>query len=342
MLKREWLVLPLALLQGCTCGQGSPADGPARGAGETRDAAAMRDGAADVTGDWSGRPFQARAALAQVHDKWMTITVLNREADCLQRRLRETDMALQLTVPTGPAGDFFVGQPMAITVKLSGAGGVSSVPASHVTAKLEQLDLQLKGRVRGSISFAWRTGKEADAPAYSAAGAFEALVCETQPTVPSLPMLEQGAPVSGMVSGQQRAFPSFLAFVQRERDGREVVRLKGYSRKDINCYSDRPNTPYLFGPEFGPGTDGKYFVGGPMPADWIMQMVDNKYSERSVHAGEGAGVLQLHEVRTGRNGVVRGRMMAVTVGEDDEDWRYEVAGTFEAPICEVPIGIIAP
>jgi hypothetical protein len=34
--------------------------------------------------------------------------------------------------------------------------------------------------------------------------------------------------------------------------------------------------------------------------------------------------------------------MAATMDEDEETWSFEVAGTFEAPMCEVPIGSVAP
>jgi hypothetical protein len=296
-----------------------------------------------MTGTWNGRAFEALGAHAEIHAKWMTITVMSREVGCTDHKLLETDMALQLTIPTGPANDFFAGHYLAVPIKLSGAGGVSAVPTGFSAATLDRVDSKPGGVVRGRVQFSWRTGVEEDAPSYDVKGAFEATICSAEATQASMPNLDRGRkPVTGKVSGRERTFPSFLAFVQKNGADKPLIRLKGYSRKDVSCFSDQPNTPYLFGPEIGAGPDGKYFAGAPMPADWIMQMVDAKFSERSVHAGEWSGMLQIDEVLLGRNGVVRGQMMAATVDEDDDQWSFEIAGSFEAPVCEAPYGQIAP
>jgi hypothetical protein len=336
----------LAAAQGCTCGtttveQPSAASASASAAAPARSAAP--EGPTKVAGSWNGRPFRARSAIAELHEKWIDVTLIDREATCLQRKLQETDMALQITVPTGPSNDFFVGHALAIPVKLSGAGGVSAVPPAHASAMLERVDRNDKGVVTGRVQFSWRTGREEDAPAYDVAGTFEAIVCGGKTPEPSMPALDASRKhAAGKVSGHQRTFPSFLAFVQKTTDGRQLFQLKGFTTKNVSCYSEKPNTPYLFGPEIGPGPDGKYFAGGWMPADWIMQMVDNKFSERSVHAGEGSGAIRIQEVNLRKDGYVRGQMMATTVNEDEEEWSFEVAGSFDAQVCELPIGQIAP
>jgi len=348
---REGLLLAgmLAFSQGCTCTR--PADilqkassaAPSASASAPQASSAAPEAPTTMGGTWNGRAFRMRTALAEIHEKWIDVTLIDRAADCMQRKLQESDMALQITVPTGPSDDFFVGHPLAIPVKLSGAGGVSAVPPAHASAMLESVERNEKGTVNGRVQFSWRTGKEDDAPAYDVSGSFEAIVCSTRPTTPSMPALELPPKhVAGKVSGQQRTFPTFLAFVQKGSDGKPLFRLKGFTTKNVSCYSEQPNTPYLFGPEIGPGTDGKYFAGGWMPCDWKMQMVDNKFSERSVHAGEGSGAIQIQDVNLKKDGFVRGQMMATTVDEDDEPWSFEIAGTFEAQVCELPIGQIAP
>jgi hypothetical protein len=339
----------LTAAQGCTCGKTAQVDEHTASSSyssapaATPSSSAAPEGPTRVLGTWNGRPFRARSALAEIHERWIDVTLIDRDAACTQRKLQESDMALQITVPTGPSNDFFVGHPLAIPVKLSGAGGVSAVPPAHASATLENVDRNDKGVVKGRVQFSWRTGREEDAPAYDVSGSFEAVVCGAKPTTASMPALDIAHKnVTGKVSGRQRTFPSFLAFVQKTSDGRQLFQLKGFTTKNVSCYSEKPNTPYLFGPEMGPGPDGKYFAGGWMPADWVMQMVDNKFSERSVHAGEGTGAVQIQEANLSKNGVVRGQMMATTVSEDDEEWSFEIAGSFEAAVCELPIGQIAP
>jgi hypothetical protein len=297
---------------------------------------------AALSGSWAGRRFEARSALADVFPKWVTITILGREARCDARKLGEADMALQATVPTGPANDFFAGKPIALGLRLSGAGGISSVPAAHTSFRVEPFAAEKGGLVRGEVGFRYRTGLEQGAPSYDATGRFEARICSAQPTVPSMPNLDRAhKPVVGKVAGRSRTFPAFLAFARTGDRGETILSLKGFTR-EVSCFSDKPNTPYLFGPELGPGPAGDWFAGTPMPADWAMQLNTGEHSERSVHAGDGTGLVEIESVRLGADGVVRGRMIAATVDEDEPKMRFEVAGAFEAKVCQRPIGDLVP
>lgn len=333
-----------AFANGCTCNgrgaQGGAPDGSLQ-AGSKPAAAVQSAAPTSVSGKWSRERFEARSALAEVHDTWMTVTLLAREARCGEQRPRATDTALQLVVPTGPDNDLYAGRWIPMPIRLHGAGS-ADVPASGSWAKLDRVERAKSGIVRGRLEMSYRTGLDADAPAYEVSGSFEATVCQAVATKASMPQLDRSGPVAGKVAGQPRSFPHFLAFIQKSGSRQPVIKLKGYARKQVSCYSEEPNTPYLYGPEIGAGPDGKYFVGTPMPTQWILQVTNEKYGERSVHAGDGAGWLRLDAVELGKNGVVRGEMMAATVAEDDAAWSYEVGGKFEAAICEAPYGMLVP
>jgi len=338
------LTLFATLVNGCTCngrgaGGGAP-DGSPQASPKQPDAAHSA-ASSSVSGKWSRERFEARSALAEVHDTWMTVTLLAREAKCGEQRPRATDTALQLIVPTGPDNDLFAGRWIALPIRMHGAGSADS-PASGSWVKLDRVERARSGIVRGRLEMSYRTGLDADAPSYEVSGGFEATVCQAVATKASMPQLDRSSPVAGKIAGQPRSFPHFLAFVQKTGSSKPVIKLKGYARKQVSCYSEEPNTPYLYGPEIGAGPDGRYFVGAPMPAQWILQVTNEKYGERSVHAGDGAGWLRLDTVELGKNGVVRGEMMAATVAEDDPAWSYELAGKFEATVCEAPYGMLVP
>ena len=94
--------------------------------------------------------------------------------------------------------------------------------------------------------------------------------------------------------------------------------FKGYER-DVPCHTARSATPYLFGAEVGPGSDGKYFVGASFPTQWVMQMRTDEYSERSVHAAHRFELAAIDVRRCARRGRCRGRLAA---DNPDEDGAY--------------------
>lgn len=338
------LTAAAALANGCTCNgrgaKGGAPGGPSASGAQTP-AAAQSAAPSSVSGKWNRDRFEARSALVDVQETWMTVTLLAREAKCGEQRPRATDTALQLVIPTGPDNDLYAGRWIALPTRMHGAGS-ADVPASGSWVKLDRVERAKSGIVRGRLEMSYRTGLDADAPAYEVSGNFEATVCQAVATKASMPQLDRSAPVAGKVAGQPRSFPHFLAFVQKSGNRKPVLKLKGYTRKQVSCYSEEPNTPYLYGPEIGAGPDGKYFVGTPMPAQWVLQFSNEKFGERAVHAGDGAGWIRLDEVELGKNGVVRGEMMAATVAEDDPAWSYELGGKFEAVLCDQPYGMLVP
>jgi hypothetical protein len=291
---------------------------------------------AQLKGNLASSEFVGRAAYADVYTQWVSITIADREGSCEDRRLRDTDMAVQVRIPTGPNNDLFVDRPIQLAVQLSGAVGVGAIPAGFSSVRIASFNPGRDSQLRGNLSFRYRTGSDPGAPVYEAAGSFEARVCSRQATAASMPQLDRSVnPVGGTVAGQPRSFPSFLAFARPLPGGGRLLSIKAYTRKDMNCYSET-STPYLFGLELGPGPNSDYFATSLMPADWIMQMSTGLASERSVHAGDGAGTVQVESVTWGKGARVRATMSAATVSETDPNWAYSISGTFEAPICEQP------
>lgn len=339
----RWVTLSVATaLSGCTCG--GPRGQPTPTASNAPSVAPQPDApapASSVGGRWNRDSFAFHSALAEVHDTWTSVTLLDREARCGEQRMRDTDRAIQLVVPTGPDNDLYSGRWLALPARLHGAG-VSDAPAYGSFCRFDRVERTKGGVIRGRLEMSYRTGLEASSPEYDARGSFEATVCTATTTKASMPQLDRSAPVAGTVGGQPRAFPTFLAFVHKLPGGRSFFRLKGYARKEVGCYSEGPNTPYLHGPEIGPGPEGRYFAGVAMPARWILQVTNEKFGERSVHAGDGAGWIRVESVELGKGGVVRGEMMAATVGEDDPAWSFEVGGKFEATVCDAPYGMLVP
>lgn len=281
---------------------------------------------------WSDRPFVARGAFANAYATWVDITLVDRPASCSTQRLRSTDLAIQLSIPTGPEADFFADQPLAVPLQLSGAGGVSTVPAGHVTAQIERFSPQPGATIRGTLSFHFPTALDAQAPVYESSGAFSATVCAAAAPVASLPAHDQQQPAAGTVAGKPMRFPTFLAYSRPDGRGGHILSLKAYPEL-VECHQAGA-PPYLYGPEFGSGSDGRYHAGARMPARWVMQMrTPGEHSERSVHATAGAGLLHIHDVNLSQNGYVRGSMAATTVDETEERWSFQVAGAFEAKMC---------
>ena len=250
-----------------------------------------------VHGLWSQRPFLARSALVHVHEHWVTVTLIDREAKCDSARLTANDMGVQFTIPSGPDNDFFAERDFPVELRLHGAGGISRIPAGHVTARIGKLDPENDQTLEGTLRFRFRTGAKPDAPAYASEGSFTATVCDNRATKPSVAeMKTDQTPIAGEVAKRKVKLHTVLAYTRDDGYGGTILMLKAYEL-DVPCHTKRSATPYLFGAELGPGPGGKYFVGKPIPTDWIMQMRTDAYSERSVHAAHGASWLQLDSVK---------------------------------------------
>lgn len=314
-------------------GQTEPVEGTSSSAGSTGGNGV--DAPPDpVHGLWSQRPFLVQSAVVNIHPHWITITLLNREARCDSARLAENDMGVQMEIPSGPDNDFFAGRDMPLELRLHGAGGVSRIPAGHVTARLDPFDPSKSESVKGYLSFRYKTALDPDAPAYNAEGPFTARVCNnlvTKPSIASFP--GDKAPVSGSVAKREVQFRTMQAYLRSDGYGGQIVMLKGFEL-DVPCHTTRSATPYLFGVEIGPGKDGTYFAGKRIPTDWIMQMRMQQFSERSVHAAHGASWVQIDSVETKEGGIVRGRLGADN-SEDDPEWRFSLSGRFEATVCGI-------
>lgn len=285
-----------------------------------------------VHGLWSQRPFQARSALLQLHERFLTITLLDREAKCDSARLADSDRGIQLTIPSGPDNDFFTGRDLPLPLRLHGATGVSTIPAGHVVARLEPFNPERDNHVRGSLEFRFRTAADDDAPTYASSGSFMATLCDNMATKPSMKKLPtDDSPVAGKVGRRNVALRTMLAYVRDDGYGDKILMLKGYER-DVPCHTKSSATPYLYGAEAGPGPDGKHFVGAPLPAQWIMQMRTDEYSERSVHAAHGGSWLQIDSVELKPGGLVKGKLAAVN-DDDDATYRFSLSGRFEAKVC---------
>ena len=284
-----------------------------------------------VHGLWSQRPFSAKSAVASIYPQWITVTLLNREARCDSARLRESDMAVQFTIPSGPTADFYAGHDIPIPLQLNGAGGISAIPAGHVSARLEPFDPQHADVVRGRVGFRFRTANDGDAPTYESQGPFEARVCSNaaaEASMTALPVDEK--PVAGRVGKRKVQMRTMLAYLRDDGDGGTIVMLKGYPL-NVPCHTKRSATPYLFGAELGKGPRGDHYAGTTMPTTWAVQMRADPYSERSVHAANGGSWLSIDTIDAREGGVVRGRMMAAN--PDDEDWQFTLSGQFEAVVC---------
>jgi hypothetical protein len=273
-----------------------------------------------------------KSAVASIYPQWVTITLLDREARCDSARLRESDMAIQVTVPSGPASDFFAGRDIPIPLQLNGAGGISSIPAGHASVRLEPFEPSRADVLRGHISFRFRTANDDDAPAYASQGPFEARVCANATAEPSMKELPlDPKPVAGRVGKRKVEMRSMVAYLRNDGDGGTIVMLKGYTL-DVPCHTKRSATPYLFGAEIGEGPRGDHYAGTVMPTTWALQMRSETYSERSVYAANGASWLAIDSIDVREGGIIRGRMMAANPS-DDAEWQFSHSGQFEAVIC---------
>lgn len=294
---------------------------------------AAADSTPRVRGVWAGRPFEAGSAVADVYPRWVTITIYNRKLTCASTALRPDDMAVQLTVPSGPSGDFFASHDLALPIQLSGAGGVSAIPSGNVSVRIDDVRIGNGSSVRGRIEMRFVPGADEGAPRYELAGPFDAMVCSAQPTTPSMPDVDRSqSPIRGEVAGRSVKFPTVLAYVRDDADGKPILVFKGYTR-NVECHSVDRATPFLLGVEVGPGMQGDYHAGALMPAAWVLQMSDGHSGERSVHADDGAGLIQIDSAETHVGGVVRGSLAAMTLEETDPALKYSVAGSFTAKVC---------
>lgn len=287
-----------------------------------------------VHGLWSQRPFLARSALVNVHPHWITITLIDREARCDSSRLTENDLGIQMTLASGPNNDFFAGRDVPLELRLHGAGGVSRVPAGHVIAHIESFQPDRDEVLNGYLRFRFRTAKDPDAPSYASEGYFEARVCNNRATRASVgPPQSNDTPVSGQVAGREVKLRTMLVYTRDNGYGQSILMFKGYEG-DVPCHTTRSATPYLFGAEVGPGRDGKYVVGAPLPTEWHMQMRMQKFSERSVQAAHGSSWVQMDSLDLREGGVIAGRLFADN-SEDDPEWQFSLSGRFEAKMCGV-------
>jgi hypothetical protein len=315
-------------------GQPSPASASAVPTQSPAPVAAQEPREDALHGLWSQRPFLARSALISLHPHWLTVTLLDREARCDSARLVESDLGIQMTIPSGPRNDFFAGQDIPLEIRLHGAGGVSRIPPGHVTVRIQPFRPEHDDTVRGFLSFRFRTATDSDAPSYASEGVFTARVCNNRATVPSVRALPMGeSSVSGTVAGRAVRLTSMLAYTRDDGYGSPIVMLKGFEG-DVVCHTTRSATPYLFGAEVGAGRAGKYFQGAALPAEWQMQMRMFQFSERSVQAAHGAGWVQIDSIDLKEGGVVRGRLGADNP-DDDAEWRFTLSGQFEAKVCGV-------
>ncbi len=286
-----------------------------------------------VRGMLGARPFAARTAVADVYPKWVTITVYDRDLTCAGTALRAGDMAVQFTVPSGPDGDFFVSREVGVPLQVSGAGGVSTIPTGSVSVRIDEVRIGRGSVVRGSLEAQFATAADEAAPRYALAGPFEAMVCSAQPTVASMPKLDRSqGPVQGRVGGKMVTFASVLAYLRDDGWGKPTLLLKAYTRS-VDCHSVERATPFLTGVEVGAGPRGDYHAGSLMPAAWVLQMSDGHSGERSVHADDGAGIIQIDSVETRVGGEVRGSLAAMTIEETDPALAFTLSGTFVGKVC---------
>jgi hypothetical protein len=286
-----------------------------------------------VHGLWSQRPFLARSALVNVHPHWITITLIDREARCDSARLTEHDLAVQMTLPSGPDNDFFAGRDLPLELRLHGAGGVSRVPAGHVIARFESFQPEHDEVLKGHLNFRFRTAKDPDAPSYASDGSFVARVCNNRATQASVRSLQSDESLSGRVAGREVKLRTMLAYTRDDGYGHSILMLKGYEG-DVPCHTTRSATPYLFGAEIGPGRDGKHVLSAPLPTDWYMQMRMHKFSERSVQAAHGSSWVQIDSLDLNEGGVIEGRLVADNA-DDDAEWQFSLSGRFEAKVCGI-------
>ncbi len=286
-----------------------------------------------MCGVWAGRAFEGTTAVADVYPRWVTVTIYDRKLTCASTGLRPDDMAVQLTIPSGPAGDFFVSHDLSVPIELSGAGGVSEVPAGNVSARIDEVRIGNGSVVRGHVEMHFAPGNDKDAPRYDLSGSFDAMVCSAQPTVPSMPAVDRArSPVQGLVAGKSLTFATVLAYVRDDAEGKPILEFKAYPIA-VECHSVNRATPFLRGVEVGAGARGDYHAGTLMPARWVMQMNDGHSGERSVHADDGAGLIEIDSADARVGGVVRGSLAAMTLEEADPALKYSVAGSFTATVC---------
>jgi len=300
-------------------------------------AAASSGAAPDTTprvrGMLGARAFAARTAVADVYPKWVTITIYDRDLTCAGTALQAGDMAVQLTVPSGPDGDFFVSREVAVPLQITGAGGVSAIPASSVSVRIDEVRIGHGSVVRGSLEAQFATAGDEAAPRYTLAGPFEAMVCSAQPTVASMPSVDRSrAPVQGRVAGKMTTFPTVLVYLRDDGWSKPTLLLKAYTRA-VDCHSVERATPFLTGVEVGAGPRGDYHARSLMPAAWVLQMSDGHSAERSVHADDGAGIIQIDSVDPRVGGEVRGSLAAMTIEETDPALAFELSGTFVGKVC---------
>lgn len=289
-----------------------------------------------VHGLWSQQPFSARSAVVNVDPKWIMITLLNRTARCDSARLTPNDLAIQLTVPSGPNNDFFTGRNMPIELRLHGAKGVSHIPPGYVTVNLDPFDPTRDHYLQGKLAFRFRTAHDEQAPSYQSDGMFRAIVCNPQRTKASAttPATFSGS-LTGNVSGRQVHMPTVHVYQRDNGFGQKILLIKAFEG-NVPCHTTRSATPYLFGVELSADPKGQYTLGKPLPAPWHMQMRVRQFSERSVQSANGASWIQLDSImpnaQPNTQKAVTGRLVADNA-DDDPDWKFFIEGQFEATMC---------
>ncbi|MCU0689863.1 MAG: hypothetical protein MUF54_00540 [Polyangiaceae bacterium] len=250
--------------------------------------------------------------------------------------MRESDMAIQFTLPSGANSHFYAGNDVPIRLQLSGTAGVSTVPAGHATVHIQPFDTTTSKSIHGQLSFRFRTALDVNAPVYYASGSFDARLCNNGSVEPSVPDLDTTrSPVFGVIAERNVTLASMHAYLRDDGEGNEILMLKGYEL-DVPCHSTRSATPYLFGAEVGAGIRHDFHKGVEMPVRWSLQMRMGDFSERTVQSDDGAGWLRLDEVALTGRSIVRGRLIA-TNADEDKRYRFELAGTFEAKVCGRPV-----
>jgi hypothetical protein len=279
------------------------------------------------------------SATAEQEPQWLTISLSTRYISCGTRPKKTDAASIQIVVPSGPNADYFVGKTIPIPVRLTGGAGTAEVPASNAWLRIEAFEDGAQ-EIRGRMGMRYATGAEKIAPAYELAGEFHAKLCSSSKAQPSAPTLDQERrPVGGKLAGKAREFPNFVAYLRTDSRGEKIVAFKGFT-KDVGCYAEGANTPYLHGVEVGAGPQGTFFLGTRVPAEWTMQVSTAETAERSVHAGNGAGTIIIDEAQLKPGGRISGRMQAETIGETDEAWYFSVSGHFDAIVCEQPKGTL--
>ncbi|MCL2825260.1 MAG: hypothetical protein FWD57_14815, partial [Polyangiaceae bacterium] len=288
-----------------------------------------------IHGTWSKHTFTAKSAFVSVFPHWMTITVLNRQAQCHDAKPSNHDLAIQLSIPSGPNNDFFHSKDIPTEVRLHGAGGISKIPPSHATIHINpfnpESDTTLSGYIRIQFHDTTTHNTPQTTPTYSAEGSLTATVCNNQKTTPSIPNLPTNQPSSGTIANQPTKLTSTHAYTRDNGFGRTILVLKAFE-DDTPCHSIAPKTPYMFGAEIGPNRHGNYVLGTPLPSNWAMRIKANGPPKRTIQTPIGASWIQLNTVDLRENGTVTG-ILAVDNSDDDPLWQFSISGEFDAKFC---------